>query len=320
MRPDTAKPVEHDHPHHTHGNGHAHRAASKKALWGALVILGVFFVVELIGGIASGSLALLSDAVHLLTDVAAVGLALFAQWMATRPPSATKSYGYRRAEIMAALLNGLTLWVIAVFICIEAFERLFDPPQIAAEMMLIVAAAGAVAQTFTAIILAKASGESLNVRGAYVHALTDAVQSLGVVGAGIAIMLTGVWIVDPIVSIGIGLLIIWSGGKIVFEATHILLEGTPTDIDLTALAAAMREVAGVAAVTDLHAWSLTSGFNALSAHVVADPTIDAAGREEIARCLNDMLRNRYAIHHSTIQVEKSCTMTGKNGCSEWIGS
>ena len=308
-------PSEHPHVHDHHAIS---RTASKKALLGALFILSVFLLIEFIGGLISGSLALLSDAGHLLTDVGAVGLALFAQWFALRPSSPKKSFGFRRVEIMAALFNGLSLWVIAVFICIEAVERMAQPQPVNALLMLIIAAAGCVAQTGAALILARASGESLNVRGAYIHALTDAIQSLGVVLAGLVIMFTGFYMIDPIVSFGIAVLIVWSGGKIVREAVHILLEGTPADVDLEQLAEDMQSVSGVEKITDLHAWSVTSGYNALSAHVVAEPSLNAEDREGLRECLSELLRGKYSIHHSTLQVEKSCSMGGDDSCSEWI--
>ncbi|MCP4680096.1 MAG: cation transporter [Deltaproteobacteria bacterium] len=306
-----------EHDHHSHH--HLSRVASRKALFGALVILGVFLVVETIGGILSGSLALLSDAAHLLTDVAAVGLAIFAQWFASRPPSPRRSFGYRRVEIVAALFNGLTLWIVAVFISIEALERIFDPPPVQAGLMLGVAAAGCVAQAFAALVLARASGESLNVRGAYVHALTDAIQSLGVIIAGLVIMFTGFVLIDPLISIIISVMIIWSGGKIVVEAVHILLEGTPTDVDLQKLADALQKTSGVEKVTDLHAWALTSGYNTLSAHIVTSASLDADGREALREHLTGLLLSDFEIHHSTLQVEVSCSMDNGDGCSEWIG-
>ncbi|MCP4606696.1 MAG: cation transporter [Proteobacteria bacterium] len=308
---------EHDHDHH-HDHHHLNREASKKSLLSAFFILSVFLVIEAVGGILSGSLALLSDAAHLITDVAAVALALFAQWFATRPPSPTRSYGYRRVEIVAALFNGLTLWVVAVYILIEGVERALDPQPIKAGMMLAVATAGLFAQIGAAAVLARGSSQSLNVRGAYIHALTDAVQSFGVIAAGLIIMFTGFTLIDPLISIAIGLLIIWSGGRVVLEAVHILLEGTPTDIDLEKLAKAMQRIPGVQKITDLHAWTITSGFNALSAHVVAEPSFDAADREELREHLNKMLRSDFSIHHSTLQVEKSCTMNDEDCCYEWI--
>ncbi len=312
--------IEHQHEHHHHHHDHASlgRQASRKALIGALIILFVLLIVEVIGGLLTNSLALLSDAAHLLTDVAAVGLALFAQWFARRPSSAQRSYGYRRVEIMAALFNGLSLWIVAVFICIEAFERLWDPPEVEGTLMLIIASIGLVAQTGAALILAKASGESLNVRGAYVHAMTDAVQSVGVVIVALVIMYTGFVLVDPILSIVIGLMIIWSGGKIVAEAVHVLLEGTPREIDLQKLAQFICHTPDVQKVTDLHVWSLTTGYNALSAHIVGDPDLDANGRELLTELLTAKLKEVFPIHHVTLQVEKRCHIDHQEDCGDWM--
>jgi cobalt-zinc-cadmium efflux system protein len=312
--------MSHDHQHGSHDHVPlAGRAASRRALWGALAILFVFMVIEVVGGLLTNSLALLSDAAHMLTDVGAVGLALFAQRMARRAPSPRRSYGYRRVEIVAALANGSVLWIMAALIAVVAVRRLAAPPEIQGKLMIIVATAGLVAQALAALVLARARHESLNVRGAYLHALTDAVQSVGVVAAGVVIVLTGFTLVDPIASCLIALFIMWSGGKVVFEALHVLLEGTPREIDLEALARAMQGSPGVASVTDLHAWSLTTGYNALSAHVVASEGSSADDRERIREELADLLRRDFHIHHATLQVEKSCR-TGEDGCcGDWLG-
>jgi cobalt-zinc-cadmium efflux system protein len=310
---------------HKFGVGHhelhfhpADRRASRKALIGALIILGVFLVVEFVGGLLTNSLALLSDAAHLLTDVIAVALALVAQYLGGIPPSAQRSFGYRRLEIMAALINGLTLWVVAVFICIEAVERMLEPPEVRGGLMVAIAAAGFVAQALAAYVLSRASRESLNVKGAYIHALTDAVQSVGVVAAGVVIIFTGFTLVDPIVSVLIALLIVWSGGRIVLEAIHVLIEGTPPEVDLGRLATAVTDTPGVNRVTDLHAWSLTTGYNALSAHVVGEQELDAAGREALARELSALIRREFPIHHVTLQVERFCSMEQSSECAGWI--
>ncbi|MDD5306298.1 MAG: cation diffusion facilitator family transporter [Deltaproteobacteria bacterium] len=312
--------MSHDSHHRPHDNAApAERGASRRALWSALAILSVFMVVEVAGGLLTSSLALLSDAAHMLTDVAAVGLALFAQRIARRAPSPRRSYGYRRVEIVAALANGSVLWIMAALIVVVAVRRFADPPVIKGGLMIAVAVAGLVAQALAALTLARARHESLNVRGAYLHALTDAVQSVGVVAAGVVIVLTGFTLVDPIVSCLIALFIMWSGGKVVFEALHVLLEGTPREIDLEALARAMQGSPGVASVTDLHAWSLTTGYNALSAHVVACEGSGADDRERIREELTDLLRREFHIHHATLQVEKSCRMGGDAGCcGDWL--
>ena len=305
------------HHHHLHLHGHE-RHRSRRALIGAAIILGAFLVIETVGGVLTNSLALLSDAAHLLTDVAAVLIALVAQWVAKRPPSARRSFGYRRVEIVAALFNGLTLWIVAIFICIEAVERFADPPDVRGGWVIAVAGAGAVAQGLAAFVLAKASGESLNVRGAYIHALTDAVQSLGVVASGIVILLSGFVLIDPIVSIVIGLMIIWSGGRVVVEAIHVLLEGTPPEVDLGRIAATLEDTAGVERVAVLHAWSLTTGYNALATHLVADEGLDAAAREEIGEGLSSRLRAEFPVHLVTVRVERRCSLEEDGGRAGWL--
>jgi len=306
----------HQHDHRSHSDL---RRASGRALRIALVVLGVFFVVELVGGLLTNSLALVSDAAHLLSDVAAVGLALFAQWFAGRPASSRRSFGYRRVEILAAQLNGFTLLVVALFIVIEASGRIKAPPTVLGWPMVAIASVGLVAQLATTLILARARDESLNVRGAYIHAMTDAVQSVGVVGAGLVIIFTGWQVVDPVVSVLIAVLVAWSGGKILFEATHVLIEGTPAGIDLARVARMMQDHPAVHRVTDLHAWSLTTGYNALMAHVVADPNPQDIGHENLRKQLVSELHEHFPLQHITLQIEQECEHCRTSGCCDgWL--
>lgn len=307
----------HDHGHdHAHGHTHDCRSASRAALLGALALLVAAFIAEVVGGLIAGSLALLADAAHLLTDIAAVLLALLAQWFAGRPAGPTRSFGFRRLEILAALINGVTLWIVAGYVLFEAIARLRQPQPVAALPMIAVAAFGLVVQTIATLVLSRAKGESLNVKGAYVHAATDALQSAAVVAVGLALYFTGIAWLDPAVSLLIAALIAYSGGRIVWEATHVLLEGTPAELDLREIAARICAVAGVRRVSDLHAWSITTGFNALSAHIIAEPTVDAAGRDGLARQLSELVREHYAVHHVTLQVEECCSLD----CSGWLRS
>jgi cobalt-zinc-cadmium efflux system protein len=321
--PECACQQEHTHEHpHQHSTGHSHvaelRRASGRALWGALVILAVFFVVELVGGILTNSLALVSDAAHLLTDVAAIGLALFAQWFAMKPASAARSFGYRRVEILAALLNGFTLILVAIYIGVEAWHRLRNPPPVLGLPMIVVASLGLLAQIGATVVLGRAQGENLNVRGAYVHALTDAVQSVGVVGAGAVMLATGWFTVDPLVSVAIGALVAYGGGRIIFEATHVLIEGTPREVDLDQIAALILGTAGVTRVTDLHAWSLTSGHNYFSAHVQAAPTPEDPGHDALRRELTDRLCSGFPLQHVTLQIEQECEQCRTSDCCGWL--
>ncbi len=305
---------------HAHRHGPPLRAASSRALWSALVILAIFFGVEIVGGVLTNSLALISDAFHLLTDVAAIGLALFAQWFARKPASATRSFGYRRVEILAALGNGFTLVAVAIFIAIEAWHRLHAPPAVKGLAMMVVAVAGLIAQIGATMVLHRAARESLNVRGAYLHALTDAIQSIGVVAAGAVILGTGWVLVDPIVSLLIGVLVAWSGGKIVWEATHVLIEGTPRELDLGAIATLIQTQAGVRRVTDLHAWSLTSGYNFFSAHVEALPTPEDAGHDALRRRITAALCDSFPLQHVTLQIEEGCELCSSADCCGWLGN
>jgi len=314
---------DHDHDHgcsHGHGHSHDYRAASRKALWLALVILGVFFVVEVVGGILTNSLALLSDAFHLLTDVAAVALALVAQWFARKPSTAQRSFGYRRVEILAAQFNGFTLIIVAGYILYEAWIRLLDPPEVHSVPMIAVATVGLVAQVITAVVLSRAKGESLNVKGAYLHAMTDALQSLGVIAAGLIMLFTGWYLADPIVSILLAGLVGYSGVRLLVEASHVLIEGTPEELDLDRIARRMEQVPGVSKVTDLHAWSLTSGYNALSAHVEAraDAMETRGGFDELRRRLDRALRDEHPIHHVTLQIELDCKGCEITDCCGWL--
>ena len=284
------------------------------------MVLGVFFVVEVVGGILTNSLALLSDAFHLLTDVAAVALALVAQWFARKPGTAQRSFGYRRVEILAAQFNGFTLILVAGYIIYEAWNRILDPPVVASWPMIIVATVGLVAQLITALVLSRAKGESLNVKGAYLHAMTDALQSLGVIAAGLIMAFTGWFLADPIVSILLALMVGWSGVHLLIEASHVLIEGTPAELDLDAIAAQMEQTPGVSKVTDLHAWSLTSGYNALSAHVEANSeALDhSVGFDDLRRRLDLALREAHPVHHVTLQLELDCRGCEIKDCCGWL--
>jgi cobalt-zinc-cadmium efflux system protein len=312
---------EHAHDHgvaHGHGVVHDPRRAGRAALWLSLVVLFAFFVIELVGGLWTGSLALVSDAGHLLTDVAAMALALVAQWLSGRPASARRSYGFKRVEILAALFNGITLGVIAVLVAVEAVRRFDRPPDVDTGPMIAIASLGLVAQVLVSAVLARTRHQSLNLRGAYLHAMTDAVQSAGVVAAGLLMRFTGAYWIDPLLSLLIAVLILWGAGRLVLEASHVLIEGTPREVDLDAVLLRLRGVRGVKQITDLHAWSLTTGDNSLSAHVVADSELDAEAREALRCQLDDELREHFAVHHVTLQVERECTLAGRCRCAQWM--
>jgi len=288
--------------HRGDGRGHAHdhRAASRRALGAVLALTVGFTVVEVVGGFLTDSLALLADAGHMLSDTFAIGLAVVALTLAARPSTPRRSFGFQRAEIIAAFVNGLTLVLIAGWIVWEAVGRFRDPPDVLGGWMLAVAAVGLGVNVASAAILMRSEHESLNMRAALRHVLADLLGSLGVIIAAVVILLTGWTTVDPLVSVAIALLILGSAWGVLRDSTAILMEATPSGVDAHAVAVAITEVPGVTSVHDLHVWTITSGFDALSAHVLVGRGEDCHGlRREIERAL----AGRFGITHTTLQVE-----------------
>jgi len=284
----------HDHP--------AIGLASWRPIAIALAVTATFLVVEVIGGLATNSLALLADAGHMATDVAALALALFAMWLARRPATPERSYGYARAEVLAALVNAAVLVAVSIVIVIEAIERAGDPPEVQGGTMLVVAVAGLAANAVSAWVLAQGGGHrhSLNTRGAFLHVVGDMLGSVGAIVAALVILATGWYLADPLLSAGIGLLILWSSWKLLAESVDVLLEATPRAIDAEAARRSMMEVPGVAGVHDLHIWTVTSGLVSLSAHV------HVTGGREWGPILEDevaLLCDRFRIAHITLQPE-----------------
>ncbi|HUF12507.1 MAG TPA: cation diffusion facilitator family transporter [Longimicrobiales bacterium] len=292
----------HPHPHtHARGHGHEHhRAAGEQGLRWVLMLTATFMVAEFVGGLVSNSLALLADAAHMLTDVGAIGLSLFALWFARRPPTAGKTFGWARIEILAALVNAATLLLLAAFIFIEAWQRFSEPFAIRGGLMLIVAAGGLVVNVIAAFLLHRFAGESLNVRGAYLHVLGDLLGSVGAIVAALVILTTGWTPADPLISVFVGVLILVSGWNLLRESVDILLESVPAHVDMIEVQRAIDEIPGVDNVHDLHVWTVTSGFLAMSGHaVVASP-------EDHTRVLSEIHRRmaqRFGIRHVTVQLE-----------------
>ncbi len=299
------------HSHEGHSSGDENRSLYRKRLTFALILTAGFFVVEVVGGFVTGSLALLADAGHMLTDVASLMLALFAIWIATKPHSSKRSYGYQRAEVLAAMVNGMALWLIVAFIMYEAITRFGNPPEVDALPMVIVASIGLVVNLVGIAILHSSSEESLNMKGAFVHVVGDALGSLGAIVAGLVMLATDWYLADPIISIVIGLLILWSSGKLLMNTFHVLLEGTPKDLVLEELEAVIRGTHGVLEVHDIHAWTLTSGYNAMTAHVVVADDFPLSQREALLDLFRHMIPTSFPIHHLTIQMEES-----SNCCEE----
>lgn len=293
----------HDHHHHGHGahagHGPPSRGVVRRRLTWVLALTGGFMLVELVGGLVSGSLALLADAGHMFSDVAALALSVFALHLARRPPNDRRTYGLVRLEILAALVNGATLLVIAGMILFEAWQRLRTPNEIGGVVMLSVAAVGLAVNVAGALLLHAHAHDNLNVRGAYLHVLGDLLGSIGAIVAAVVVLATGWTAADPLVSALIALLILYSAWSLVREATDILLESVPSHIDMDAVQRALREIDGLDDVHHLHVWTLTSGLVALSAHGVADDPM------EHARILQE-IRDRMSalgIEHVTFQIE-----------------
>ncbi len=284
---------------------HAHRetaaARSRGRLTGVLLLTGGFLIVEVIGAVWTGSLALAADAAHMLTDVGGLALALFAVWIAARPPTPEKTYGYYRVEILASVVNALVLLAVAGWILWEAWERLLAPPAVPGGPMAVVAALGLGVNIAGAWLLHQGAQASLNVRAAYLEVLADALSSLGVLAAGAVVLATGWYAADPLVSGLIALFIVPRTWQLLRQAVNILLEGVPAHLALEAIETAMREVPGVRRVHDLHVWTLTSGREAMSAHVVVD---DPGESERLLEELHAVLHARFGIDHTTIQLEK----------------
>jgi cobalt-zinc-cadmium efflux system protein len=279
---------------------HEHGAGNRRALAVVLALTAGFTVVEIIGGLLTGSLALLADAGHMLSDNLSLGLALFAAWLAQRPATPTKSFGYRRAEILAALANGVTLVAVSVWVFVEAYSRLREPPEVLGTPMLLVAALGLLVNAAGAIILYSSGGESLNVQGAMRHVFADALGSVGAIVAAAIIILTGWGYADPLISVAIGFLILGSSWKLLKDSTNILLEATPPDLDATEVGRKMASADGIVEVHDLHIWTITSGFPALSAHVLVGRHENCHARR---RDLENLLAHEYGISHTTLQVD-----------------
>jgi cobalt-zinc-cadmium efflux system protein len=284
---------------------HAHRETaarrSRGRLGAALILTGTVLVVEAAGAVWTRSLALAADAGHMLTDVGGLALALFATWVAARPPTPAKTFGYYRVEILAALVNALALLAVAGWILFEAYQRMMEPRDVLAGPMVAIALLGLAANAVAAALLHGHAGHSLNVRAAYLEVLTDAITSVGVLVAGVVIVLTGWLLVDPLVSAAIAIVILPRTWRLLTQAVNILLEGVPAHLSLTEIEVAMCRIPGVRRVHDLHVWTLTSGREAMSAHVVVD---DPGASERLLDELHRVLHARFGIDHTTIQLDK----------------
>lgn len=295
----------HQHDHGSVSNNHGKsRDSNKKGLTMALITTAVIMIVEFLGGLITNSLALLSDSGHMFSDVCSLAFSLIAMWFAAKPPSPQKTYGFYRFEILAALLNGSTLFVIAGIIIWEAYQRLFSPPNVSSGTMMIIAAIGLVANLFSAWILIRKGNVSgnVNVRSAYLHVLSDALGSVGAIIAGMLMSVFSWYIADPIISVIVALLILKSAWRVIDESIHILMEGAPPTVQVDEVKQALLTITGVKNIHDLHIWTVTSGIDSLTCHLLID---DGQNGQDILRQAILTIEEQFNIQHTTIQVETS---------------
>lgn len=296
--------MSHLHQHDSHAD-----SVTGRPLKITLTLVLVIMVAEAIGGVVSNSLALISDAGHMLTDALALALSLFAVNLARRPATLKKTFGYYRAEILAAFANGAILILLSAYIFYEAAQRFTEPPQIQTPLMLVVAIIGLAANLTGMYLLKKGSAGSINIRAAFWHIIGDTLSSVGVILAALIIYFTGWTIADPILAVFIGVVILWGAVRIVREAVDILLESVPKDIKVEEVTAAVKRIDGVEDLHEVHIWTLTSGIYALSAHLkIADQTVSEGG--DIMARVNEVLAHDFNISHTTLQMECGACPTG----------
>ncbi|MFC1692443.1 cation diffusion facilitator family transporter [Candidatus Latescibacterota bacterium] len=293
----------HDRSHHLKSHGEL-RALTRRRLWIALAINACFLFLEVAGGILTNSLALLADAGHMLTDVAALVLAIFVSTLAERSPNPRRTYGLLRAEVLGAFINGAALVVIVGMIFWEAWRRFGRTPEVDAPLMLVIAVLGLAANVGSAWVLYGSRNENVNLKGAFLHMFADALGSVGAITAGVVIWTTGWMMIDPIASVVIGALILWSSWGLIIQTVNILLEATPEDIDYSDVKTALLDIEHITDVHDLHIWTIASGIPSLSAHISLEPHCsDTTHWQECLKNAQDMLRERFDIEHSTLQFE-----------------
>lgn len=301
--------AQHDHENHDgetsrYAHGHSHgdpKRLSKKRLFTVLAITGTFMIVEAIGGLLTGSLSLVADAGHMLGDVAALALAVFAMWLSGKPANASRTFGYHRSEILAALANSVMLVVISIFVFGEALSRFANPPEVQSLPMLIVASGGLLVNLVSMRLLTDSADKSLNAKAAYLEVFSDMIASAGVIVASIVMMTTHWYLADPLLSALLAVFILWRTWGLLKESIDILMENAPEHVNLTELTASMAAVPGVVAVHDLHVWTITSGMISMSGHIAIQENADP---ELILDQLKELLEHDYQINHTTIQLER----------------
>ncbi|WP_106769083.1 cation diffusion facilitator family transporter [Paenibacillus faecalis] len=290
---------------HDHGHDHTH-GANKKTLLISFIIITGYMIVEAVGGFLTNSLALLSDAGHMLSDSISLGIALLAFTLGEKAANYSKTYGYKRFEILAAVLNGATLVFIAIYIFYEAFQRFQNPPEVASTGMLIIASIGLLVNIFVAWIMMRGGDvkENLNLRGAYLHVISDMLGSIGAIIAALLMMFFGWGWADPLASVIVAALVLRSGYYVMKSGLHVLMEGAPQNVDMDAVIQTIQNAKGIQSVHDLHVWSITSGLNALSCHAVVDNQMSISDSERLLHQIEHDLEH-LNIHHMTIQLETS---------------
>jgi cobalt-zinc-cadmium efflux system protein len=288
-----------DHEHHHHVT----RAVQRRALWIALIANAAFMVAEVVGGLVFHSLALVADSAHMFSDVVGLAIALVAQRLIDRAATVRHTYGLQRAEVLGAQANGLTLVAVAGWVIYEAVRRIDSPGHVAGGGLLVVATVGLLVNLGSAVLLARASGHSLNMRGAFLHMAVDAAGSVGAIAAGVAVLVWDATWVDPAVSMLIALLVLWSAWRLLRDTVHVLLEGTPEGMSPEAVEAALSADEEVAAVHHLHLWNLASDVPALSAHVVLEGDVRLHDAQVSAERLKGLLEDRFGIVHATLELE-----------------
>ncbi|HRC44540.1 MAG TPA: cation diffusion facilitator family transporter [Nitrospira sp.] len=280
-------------------NRSASRSLQRQNLLRVLLLTGTFMVVEVIAGFLAGSLAVLADAGHMLTDVVALSLSAFALWVAGKPSTPENTYGYHRAEILAAVVNAVVLLLLATWILYEAYDRFGEPSQVLGLPMLLVGLVGLAVNLASLKLLDGHADESLNLRSAYLEVVSDAISSLGVILGGAIILTTGWVLIDPLLSVGISFFIVWRTWALLSQAVHVLMEGVPAGVDAREVGRAMADVPGVKGIHDLHIWTITSGLDALSSHVVVPVGED---RDAVLQHLQQLLAEQFGIEHVTLQI------------------
>jgi len=300
---------------HNHDDHENNSAAGSRALKINLIIAAVIMIVEVIGGLLSNSLALVGDAGHMLVDCLAIGISLLALYIARRPATATRTFGFHRAEILAALANGTTLILLSAFIFYEAYQRIQTPPEVHTPLMLVIAIIGLAANLAGIILLRRTGHMNLNIRAAFWHIIGDSISSVGVIAAAIIMMITGWRIADPIIAMVIGLIILWGAVQLVRESIDILLEAAPKQIPVEKVAAALKEIEGIDEIHDVHIWTISSGIYAMSAHLVVTDLMVSKSTEIIEKA-HHVLANDFNITHTTFQLEcQTCPTNNVCGLS-----